>query len=167
MKKITYLCCICMLLLSIKANAQKRQISGVVSDQSGGVPGATVVEKGNPSNGTTTNQEGKFTLNVNSNVLVVRLIGYTSKEINIDGKTNITVSLQEDKTTLDDVVVVGYGTQKKKTLTGAVASIGGDEIRQSPSPSLQNTLAGRITGFASQQTSGQPGADGARFYIRG
>ncbi|MDQ1142873.1 SusC/RagA family TonB-linked outer membrane protein [Pedobacter agri] len=167
MKKITYLCCIFMMLLSIAAYAQRKQITGVVSDQSGLLPGATVVEKSNPSNGTTTNQDGKFTLSVSSNTLVIRLIGYATREINIDGQTNITISLNEDKTDLDDVVVVGYGTQKKKTLTGAVASIGGDEIRQSPSPSLQNSLAGRITGFSSQQISGQPGADGARFYIRG
>ncbi|WP_171047800.1 SusC/RagA family TonB-linked outer membrane protein [Pedobacter xixiisoli] len=167
MKKITYLCCICLVLLSIKANAQRKQVTGVVSDPSGVLPGVTVLEKSNPTNGTTTSQEGKFTLNVTSNILVVRLIGYATKEINIEGRTNVTVSLQEDNTNLEDVVIVGYGTQKKKTLTGAVASIGGEEIRQSPSPSLQNALAGRITGFSSQQTTGQPGSDGARFYIRG
>lgn len=155
------------MLLSITANAQKRQVAGVVSDKAGVLPGVTVVEKSNPSNGTTTDQQGKFVLDLNSNVLVVRLIGYATREINVDGRTNITVALQEDNITLNDVVIVGYGTQKKKNVTGAVSAIGGDEIRQSPSPSLQNTLAGRITGFSSQQRSGQPGSDGATFNIRG
>ncbi len=167
MKKILYLSCIGLLLLSITANAQKKQVTGVVSDQTGILPGVTVMEKSNPSNGTTTNQEGKFTLNVNSNVLVLKMIGYVTREINIDGRTSITAILQEDNTTLDDVVIVGYGTQKKKNVTGAVSAISGDEIRQSPSPSLQNTLAGRITGFSSQQRTGQPGSDGATFNIRG
>ncbi|RYG18414.1 MAG: TonB-dependent receptor, partial [Chitinophagaceae bacterium] len=167
MKKIIYLCCICLTILSIRANAQRRQITGVVSDQTGVLPGVTVVEKSNPSNGTTTNQDGKFSLTVNSNVIVLRLIGFVTKEIAIDGRNSVTTILQEDNTTLEDVVVVGYGTQKKKNLTGAISAIGGDEIRQSPSPSLQNTLAGRITGFSSQQRTGKPGADGAAFNIRG
>jgi len=167
MKKILYLSCIGLLLLSITANAQKKQVTGVVSDQTGILPGVNVMEKSNPSNGTTTNHEGKFTLNVNSNVLVLKMIGYVTREINIDGRTSITAILQEDNTTLDDVVIVGYGTQKKKNVTGAVSAISGDEIRQSPSPSLQNTLAGRITGFSSQQRTGQPGSDGATFNIRG
>jgi TonB-linked SusC/RagA family outer membrane protein len=167
MKKIIYLCCIYLTIFSISAYAQKRQITGMITDKTGILPGVTIVEKSNPSNATMTKPDGRFSLNVAGNVLVIRMIGYVTKEINIVNKTNISVTLEEDNTTLEDIVVVGYGTQKKKNVTGAVSSIGGDEIRQSPSPSLQNTLAGRVTGFSSQQRSGQPGVDGAKFNIRG
>ncbi|WP_316831541.1 TonB-dependent receptor [Pedobacter aquatilis] len=167
MKKIIYLYCICLLLLGFNASAQKRQVTGLVSDGQGAVPGVTVIEKDNPKNGTMTDANGKFIINISSDVIIFKNVGYLTQEISAQGRNTINVKLEEDKKNLDDVVIVGYGEKKKITLTGSVSAISGKDIRQSPSPSLQNALAGRVTGFSSQQRSGQPGADGATFNVRG
>jgi len=167
MKKLIYILAILLFVLDLSAQAQKRQLTGVVSDATGVLPGVTVLEKDNPSNGTSTDENGKFSLNIQGNVIVLKAVGYVTQEVLVQGKTSITIKMQEDQTMLNDVVIVGYGQKKKVTLTGSVSSISGKDIKQSPSPSLQNTLAGRITGFSSQQRSGQPGNDGATFNIRG
>jgi len=167
MKKLIYLCCMLFLLLSHQVFAQKKQVSGTVADSNGALPGVTVMEKNNPKNGTTTNGDGKFTLSVSSDVLVFKTVGYVLKEVSLQGQTVVNVTLAEDQTALEDVVVIGYGEKKKITLTGSVSAVSGKDLRQSPSPSLQNTLAGRVTGFTSQQRSGQPGSDGASFNVRG
>lgn len=156
------------LLCCVNAMAQQtRQIIGVVKDASGALPGVTVVEKQNPSNGVQTDVDGKFKLNVKSNVLVVRFIGYATQEISVQNLSSVNITLKEIQKDLNEVVVVGYGAQRKVSVTGAVSAVSGADLRQSPSPSLQNTLAGRITGFSSEQRSGQPGRDGASFNIRG
>ena len=144
-------------------------IKGVVSDNSGSIPGATVVEKGLTNNGTVTDGEGKFqfTLKGSSKTIIIKSIGYLTQEVKVDNKTSISVKLKTDAKELDAVIVVGFGTQKKITNTGAVSTISATEIKQNPSASIQNTLAGRLPGFTSQQRSGQPGADGAAFFIRG
>ncbi len=167
MKKLISILAILLFVLDLSAQAQKRQLTGVVSDATGVLPGVTVLEKDNPSNGTSTDENGKFSLNIQGNVIVLKAVGYVTQEVVVQGKTSIAIKMQEDQTMLNDVVIVGYGQKKKVTLTGSVSSISGKDIKQSPSPSLQNTLAGRITGFSSQQRSGQPGNDGATFNIRG
>lgn len=148
--------------------AQQRIITGTVKEESGGLPGASVLVKGE-NNGVSTDGDGNFRIKLtgNSNVLVVKSIGYLSKEIDVSGKTNVVVTLALDSKGLEDVVVIGYGTQKKITNTGAISSIKGDDIRQTPTASIQNSLIGRLPGFVSQQRSGRPGADGATFLIRG
>lgn len=156
-----------VLLCSMYALAQKKQVTGVVNDATGPLAGVTVLEKQNPTNGVQTDGNGRFKLSVQSNVLVVRFVGYITQEITAPAQGSIDVTLKSEQKDLNEVVVVGFGRQKKVTLTGAVSAIKGDEIRQSPSPSLQNTLAGRITGFSAQQRGGQPGRDGASFNIRG
>ena len=147
--------------------AQTRVISGTVSDKSGPLPGVSITEKANPGNLAISGTDGKFKITVKSNTILLKSIGYLTEETDVRNTNSVSVLMKEDQQSLEEVVIVGYATQKKVTLTGSVSSVSGKEIRQSPSPSLQNTMAGRITGFSSQQRSGQPGRDGATFNIRG
>ncbi|WP_345952845.1 TonB-dependent receptor [Mucilaginibacter sp. PAMB04168] len=166
MKK--YLLIIIGLLCIQQLFAQQRTITGTVTEGKEKIPGVTVLEK-NQNNGTTSDGEGNFkiTLKGNSQVLVVSSVGYLTKEVNVAGRSKLVIDLQPDAKGIEEVVVVGYGTQKKITNTGAISSIKGDDIRQTPTASIQNALIGRLPGFTSQQRSGRPGSDGASFLIRG
>jgi TonB-linked SusC/RagA family outer membrane protein len=170
MKK--YLLYICLLLCTVPALAQtaRRTISGQVKDNNGeAIPGASVSEKGMPANGAVTDGDGNFRINLRgkSNVLVITALNFATKEVDVATKNAVSVTLSLAQATNEDVVVVGFAKQKKVTLTGAVSTVSGAELRQNPSASVQNTLAGRLPGFSSVQASGQPGRDGAAFYIRG
>lgn len=161
---------IVFLLCAVIVNAQQNTtIRGVITDKSGPLPGAVVYEKDMPNNGTSTNPDGKFTLTLKGkiHVIVVRSVGYISQEVNVAGNTAPQIRLKDDVKGLEEVVVVGYGTQKKITNTGAISTISGDDIRQSPSASIQNSLMGRLPGVVTQQQSGRPGQDGALIRIRG
>lgn len=149
--------------------AQQRTITGVVAENSDPMPGVFIYEKGMESNATTTTVNGNFriVLQGNSNTLVVKMLGFLQQEVNVANKTEVNVNLKADTKGLEEVIVVGYGTKNRVTQVGATSQISGAEIRQNPSASLQNTLMGRLPGFASQQTSGQPGSDASRFSIRG
>lgn len=149
--------------------AQNRSISGIITGENGPLQGVTVVEKDVQGNGVATNTDGRFLLNLKGRgqVIIVSLVGYLTQEINIAGRTTITVNLKDDVKGMEDVVVIGYGRKTKITNAGAVSSVSGAEIRKNPSSSIQNTLAGRLPGFTTQQRSGQPGADAAQFFIRG
>lgn len=128
---------------------------------------ATVQQKGS-SLGTITDTEGKFSFNVEKDkgVLVVSYIGFKVQEIPFDSSTNhLKVIMQENDAVLDEVVVVGAGTQKKVSVTGAIVSVKGSSLKI-PSTSLSHAFAGRIAGVVAKQTSGQPGS-GSEFYIRG
>ncbi|QNR86706.1 TonB-dependent receptor [Pedobacter riviphilus] len=145
-------------------------ITGTVSDDKGPIPAATIFEKEFTNNGISTDENGHFSIKLRGTqgIIVVKSIGYLSQEINVSAKSKINVILKDDAKGLEEVVVLGVGqTTKKVTVTGAVSTISGEKIRQSPSASLQNSLAGRLPGFFSQQRSGQPGNDGAAFQIRG
>ncbi len=169
MKKfIFYSITLVLCLIGTFVKAQNRVVQGVVRDAQGPVPSVSVVEKGVPTNGVATDLDGKFriTLRSNSGVLLVRAVGYVSKEVNAGGGI-INITIESATQDLKEVAVVGYQTVPKKTLTGAQSAVSGNDIRENPSASLQNTLSGRVTGFISQQTSGQPGRDGAAFYVRG
>jgi len=107
---------------------QLKKVTGVVSDSFGPVVGATIMEKGT-SNGTVTDVDGNFSLNVNPGAtLVVSYIGFASQEIVVGNQSSLNITLQEDNTSLDEVVVVGYGVQKKKLVTGATVEVKGDDI---------------------------------------
>ncbi|OZI05486.1 SusC/RagA family TonB-linked outer membrane protein [Siphonobacter sp. BAB-5385] len=168
MKKIYWLL-LPLLLLSLPGFCQDRIIKGTVSDKNEALPGVSIYEKGVPTNGTTTDANGNFRLTIkgSASILVIRSIGYKLAEEQVGSRTTINVTLESEEQGLNEVIVVGFGEQKKITLTGAVSMVSGKEIRENPSASLQNTLAGRLPGFFSQQPSGRPGADGADFYIRG
>jgi len=136
-------------------------VSGRVTDDTdAAIPGVNILVKGT-ANGTTSDTDGRFSLEVEgeSSVLVFSFIGYTSQEVVVGTQATIQ-SLQE-------VVVVGYGEQKKITLTGAVATVKGSELQKSPALNLSNSIAGRMPGVIATNTSGEPGYDGSTIRIRG
>ncbi|MGX5818796.1 SusC/RagA family TonB-linked outer membrane protein [Chitinophaga lutea] len=155
--------------LAVSAMAQGRKVTGTVSDPEGPVPFATVKEAGDPRNGVLTDDKGVFTITLRTggDQLIVSSVGYAPKTISVKGKNSIAIQLESTVMGLGEVVTVGYAPQKKATNTGAVSMVTGKELRQSPAASLQNSLVGRLPGLFQQQTSGQPGKDGAAFYIRG
>lgn len=139
--------------------AQNITISGVVSDETGQpLAGASILEK-STSNGAQTDFDGKFTVNAGTNsTLVVSYLGFVTQEITISGKSTINVVLLEDKEALDEVVVIGYGTQKKSDLTGATSSISSDDILVAPVTNIGLALQGRAAGVSVISNSGSPGA---------
>lgn len=145
-------------------------VKGLVEDTSGEpLIGASIQEKGT-TNGAISDIDGKFSLSVvNANAtLIISYIGYTPQEVNIKGREHLTVVMQTSiENELNEVVVVGYGTQKKETLTGAISIVGGDALRERPVPSMSNALQGTMPGVSVQQLSGEPGADGGTIRIRG
>ena len=145
-------------------------VTGTVSNGKIPLEGTSIYEKDLPQNGTTSDNAGRFSLTLKGKgqILVVSRINYLTKEVSIaTGKTNISIILSEDAKGADEVVVVGYGRQKRITNTGAVSTISGSDIRQTPTASIQNSLMGRLPGVTTQQTSGRPGSDGASIRIRG
>lgn len=155
---------------AVESILQQKEISGTVVDGSGEpVIGANVVVKGT-TNGTITDLDGKFTLKVPAEcVVVVSYIGYNSQEIRVTSSTTrLSVSLKEDSKTLDEVVVVGYGVQKKVNLSGSVSSINMDELTESrPITNVSHALAGMAAGVNVQSASNQPGNDDATIQVRG
>ena len=154
--------------ISPKVLQQSRHITGVVKDLSGEpIIGANVVEKGT-TNGTVTDINGRFSIDILShNVLEISYIGYAPKELRITDKSMYDVVLQEDTEMLDEVVVVGYGTQKKVNLTGAIESVNGEQLAKQPVAQASQALVGIAPGLTAIQESGQPGEDKATLRIRG
>ena len=145
------------------------QVKGTVTDDAGlALIGANIVEKGT-TNGVVTDIDGRFSLNVSSSnaVLIFRFIGYKTQEIEVGNTREFNVVLSENITGLDEVVVVGYGQQKKATITGSVSQVSGDEIKKVSAANLTNTLAGKTAGVIANVRSGEPGEDNATIYIRG
>lgn len=170
MRKIILLLLATILMLPAMLHAQGRVISGNIRDAGGILPGASIVEKGVANNGTVANANGKFTLTLKgtSNVVIATFIGYNKLEYNVAGKTdNIDITLTSSQQGLDEVIVVGYGKTTRITNTGAVSSISAADIRTVPTANVQNALQGKLPGFFSQQSSGQPGKDASDFFIRG
>ena len=132
------------------------------------IPGANVKVMGTTL-GTITDFNGNFSLVVpnKSSVLVVSFIGYVTQEIVVGNQKTINVNLKEDAQSLDEVVVIAYGSQDKGLVTSAISSIDNKELIKSPVASVSNTLAGALPGISSVQTSGQPGNDAADIYVRG
>ena len=152
---------------SVQAVQQStKKVTGTVSDSQGPVIGASVVEKGT-SNGVVTDLNGKFTLNVKPGAkLVISYIGYTTQEITIGNQSNFNVTLVEDNAALDEVVVIGYGVQKKKLVTGATVQVKGDEIAKLNTTSALEAMQSSTPGVQITQSSTQPGK-GYKVYIRG
>lgn len=147
---------------------QQQTVSGSIVDaQNNAIIGANVVEKGT-SNGTVTDYNGHFSLNVSQNsILVISYIGYVEQEIEVGNRARIDVVLQEDNQALDEVVVVGYGTQKKANLTGSVYSVDLSSLSKRKVGQTSMALQGLVPGLTVTQSSGQPGADGGTMRIRG
>ena len=152
----------------LSVEQQKKQISGTVTDESN-IPiiGANIIEVGT-TNGTVTDFDGKYTLQVeDASTIKISYIGYLEQTINTSGRNHIDIILVEDTHALSEVVVVGYGTQKKITVTGAVSSLESEDIVKSPAANVANALTGRLPGVAFIQQSGEPGADNPIIRIRG
>lgn len=139
---------------------QDKNVSGVVTDQNGDpIIGANVMVKGT-TNGTITDVDGNFTINnvSQSAILVVSYIGYVTKEIPVGRQQPLRIVLQEDQQTLDEVIVVGYGTMKKSDITGAIASVDKDKIARQPVANVSSALQGLATGVSVTSNSGSPGS---------
>ncbi|KRT17457.1 SusC/RagA family TonB-linked outer membrane protein [Pedobacter ginsenosidimutans] len=142
-------------------------VKGQVTDAKGPIPGVSVKLKGGAAT-TVTDASGKFSIKVPEDAtLVFTYVGYVDQEIQVKNQTNINVRLLENNQNLSEVVVVGYGTQKKAVVSGAVASVKGTELAKSSSVNLTNSLAGRLPGVTALQGSGEPGYDGSTIRIRG
>lgn len=147
-----------MLFLCISAMAQKVPVTGTVTDQTGPVIGASVIEKGT-TNGTMTDNDGHFTLSVNKGAVIeISSIGYKTQEITVGTQSNFNVKLAEDNQFLDEVVVVGYGSMKKSDLAGASVSMKEADLKGSIISSLDQSLQGRAAGVTAVSTSGAPGS---------
>lgn len=162
------LCAIFLLLFSASLFAQNVTVSGVVSEKGNGepIPYASIAIKGTAI-GTSSNEVGEYTLKVASDaVLVVSYIGYETMEIPVNGRAVLNVALEVDAETLEDVVVVAYGTAKKESLTGAVASVGTKAIERRPVTSVSSVLEGASAGVQVNNSYGEPGSSGS-IRIRG
>ena len=148
--------------------AQQKPIKGTVVDATGEpLIGVNVSVKGTAI-GIITDIDGKYTLEVPTNAtLVFSYIGYRTQELSVGNQTTINITMQEDTQNIDEVVVVGYGVQKKETVTGSVSTLKGDDLVKSPVANLSNAIAGKMSGVVTYQRSGEPGYDGATIRIRG
>lgn len=149
-----------LLLLSIWSFGQPKTVQGTVKDITGNpIPGVTVMVKGT-TQGTLTGSDGSYALkDANSDgVLIFSFVGMKTTEVAINGRSQISVNLAEEVSDIDEVVVVGYGTQRKEAVTGSVSSMKGDVMREVPSSNITQALQGRVAGVDMSQTSSKPGA---------
>ncbi|MBQ9893051.1 MAG: TonB-dependent receptor [Bacteroidales bacterium] len=169
-KILLWITAVC-LLFPVLSRAQSRvSVSGrIVDDEGQPVPGAAVVVKGNPAlGGAVTSTTGEYTLTVpQGSVLEVTCIGFSPQEKRFTGNSVWDITLVPDAEVLEDVVVVGYGTQKKESVVGAISQVGTDALTRSGTLNITNALAGKLSGVVTYQSSGQPGNDDATIFIRG
>ena len=168
--KNKYFCWLFLLfaLISAGANAQVKVEGSVFDEMDNPLIGVSVFTE-NRKAGTVTDVDGHFSISVPNTreILTFSYVGYTTQKVTLKGRKLLKVVLKEDSELLDEVVVVGYGTQKKGSVTGAISQVGNKELKMAPSGSLSNMLAGRLPGLITKQSSGQPGQDGSSLYIRG
>ena len=157
------------LIPGVEQTVRNISVKGVVLDPAGEpIIGASVLLKGVNGVGTITDVDGNFILSVPvDGVLQVSYIGYKTTEVKVNGQSSLKVTLMEDTEMLDEVVVVGYGIQKKASVTGSVAAINSQKLMEVKAPSVTNMLAGRLPGLRAVQRSGSPGDDAASVDIRG
>ena len=166
MRAALLFCLVAMISLSV--SAQNVTVTGTVTDKTGEtVIGASVVQKGNTSNGTITDIDGNFSLSVPANsTLVFSYVGMTSQEIPLKGKTKVEVVMEDDAQALEEVVVVGYGTVQKKDLTGSVSSVSAKQLESIPVSSASEALQGKMAGVQITTTEGSPDAE-VKIRVRG
>ncbi len=149
-----------------EAVQQAKKITGIVKDSQGPLIGATIMEKGT-TNGAVTDIDGNFSLNVNPGAtLVVSYVGYIDQEIKVSSASDYNISMKEEGHNLNEVVVIGYGTQRREAVTGSVANIGGEKLNQIAATNAAQALQGRVAGVLMTQTSSKPGAE-MQIRIRG
>lgn len=154
--------------ISLSAFAQNIQVTGKVTDNTGeAIIGANVTQKGTTI-GTATDIDGLFSLNVPGNAtLVVSFLGYIPQEINVNNRANINITMLEDVQALEEVVVTGYGTQRKATLTGSISSVNSEELTITKNENVVNMLSGKMPGLRITQRTSQPGQYNTVIDVRG
>ncbi len=168
------LVCFLFGILAVSANnveespGPKRDITGLIRDAQGEpVIGATIRVKGT-TDGTVTNHEGRYSVKAsNESTLVISFVGYRTEEVKVGSRTTIDVVLQEDSELIDEVVVIGYGTARKKDLTGAAANIKGDKVAERRTTQLATALQGAVSGVLVTRSGGEPGAGASNILVRG
>jgi TonB-linked SusC/RagA family outer membrane protein len=153
----------------ISQSKQSKKITGKVVDKEGlPIPGATIVVKGKTV-GTITDNDGNFSLLVpeDSEILLISFVGYVSQEIVITGQTNLNIQMQEATLDVEEVVIVGYGVQKKESVVGAITQIGNDALMKAGTPDVTNAISGKLSGVLTIQQTGEPGDANAEIIIRG
>lgn len=155
-------------IYKLKANALQTSVNGQVLDAGNNpLPGVTILVKGS-STGTTTDFDGNYSIDVNANdTLIFSYIGFVTQEVLVNNQTTINITLKEDTAELDEVVIVGYGTQKKVNLTGSIATVKSEDIVKSSTESVSSALSGRLAGVVTIQSSGEPGSGSSSVNIRG
>lgn len=158
-----------IILSTLEENQSNKSISGKVTDSSGvPLPGVTVLVKGT-AQGTTTDSNGNYSLpNVpGTATLLFSFVGMKNQEFVVGSKTTINVSLLDETVGIEEVVAVGYGKERKSTMTGSVSVVKSKELAEAPTGNLTNSLVGKMPGLIATQRSGEPGSDGSNLYIRG
>ena len=157
-----------VLFCTVSAYAQSKITGRVIDDQQQGLPGVSVVVKGTTT-GSVTDASGNYSLTApdRNGSLVFSYIGFTTQEVPINNQSSINITLATDMKSLNEVIVVGYGTQRKETVTGSVVAVKGADLVKSPTTNLSNSLAGRLPGVTAVNRSGEPGYDGSTIRIRG
>ncbi len=159
-----------LILLSLSCSAvfaQPRTVTGRVASQDTALYGVTVQVKGT-NTAAQTDENGRYSISAPANgTLVFSYVGYNSLEVKVNNRSSINVEMQSVSQQLEQVVVVGYGTQRKATLTGSVAAVKGTEIVKTPTTNVSNSLGGRLPGLVTVTPSGEPGYDGSVLRIRG
>ena len=157
-----------LLMLGTTFGVAQQNVTGLVSDGDGPLPGVSVIIKGT-AQGVVTDFDGNYTISVSNQEaeLVFSYLGFLTQEITVGSNSNLDVQLIEDVQGLEEVVVIGYGTQKKATLTGSIATISGEALEKSSSPNLGTALAGKVAGLYIDTGNGAPGADNPAIRVRG
>jgi TonB-linked SusC/RagA family outer membrane protein len=154
-------------MFTLPALAQQKSVTGRVTTGDTALAGVTVQVKGT-ADATQTASDGQYIINAPANgTLIFTSVGFATQEIGISGRSTINVMMQATNQQMNEVVVVGYGTQRKATVTGAVTMVRGSELDKSPTLNLSNSLAGRLPGITALQRTGEPGFDGSTIRIRG
>lgn len=163
-KNLFFLLLLCM---GIAAKAQERIVTGSVTSDGAPLAGVNILVKGGQT-GVTSDKDGHFSINLpkGSNTLVFSFIGYISQEVAVNGQSSVNVVLVLENKSLDDVVVIGYGTQRKRDLTGAVSSVKAKDLVIASGPEIGNMLKGKVAGLTIRQNSAQPGG-GLDILVRG
>ncbi len=153
-----------------RADAQSISVSGTVTGPGGGTEvGVVVFVKGNESSGAMTDDQGRYSIDVpdKNSTLVFSLLGFKTLEVSVGGRSVVNVQMEEDATILDEVLVVGYGTQKRQFVVGSVSQVSSKDLLKAPQTNVQNMLSGKLAGLTSVQKTGTPGDDSANLLVRG
>ncbi|MCD7969304.1 MAG: TonB-dependent receptor [Alistipes sp.] len=168
--KAAMLCAALLLTGTVTLSAQTTQVSGIVSDKGGGIPGVTITVVGNNYYGTVSAADGSYSIRIPASDdvrLRFSFIGYKTQTVSVGGRSNLNVVLEEDATGIDEVIVMGYGSVKKEFVAGAVSQVSGAELVRTPMANVSQLMVGKLSGITTVQRSGLPGDDNVGIAVRG